>query len=111
ALATSLSAAFNFGTLWITMQKKYRRFHFKAQEWFRKFASQVTLFSAFCVLLFQVFQRYDNQSRLASFVLLIFLVSFFYFLLGFFFRLHEHQLFIDLWQEFQRKLKKSRGGR
>lgn len=111
ALATSLAAVFNFGALWIIMQKKYRRFHFQAQEWFKKIISQVAIFFAFCALLFQILQKHSNQFHLANFVLLIFLISFFYFLLGFFFRLNEYRLFLDLWREFQRKLKKPHGGK
>jgi putative peptidoglycan lipid II flippase len=108
ALATSLTAVFNFVALWILMQKKHCqfRFHGKVWDWWKKVVVQGVLFSAFCLLLVNIFIQGSERFRLGSFALLMILASLFYAFLGFFLKMNEHRLVLDLWQDFRKKLRR-----
>ncbi|MGC8777472.1 MAG: murein biosynthesis integral membrane protein MurJ, partial [Candidatus Caldatribacteriaceae bacterium] len=112
ALATSLTAVFNFVALWVLMEKKYCQLNFRSGEgsWPVKVITQGVFFAVFCLLLVNFFKSGTEKFRLTSFALLVVFVSFFYFLLGLFLKMSEHRLVIDLWQDLRGKFRKQGGG-
>ncbi len=112
ALATSLTAVFNFVVLWIFMGKKYGeiRFDVAKKKWLKKIFLQSIVFTVLCKIVAETWYVRAERFPIVYFLGFTILIFVFYLLVGILIGTGEREIFHNIFQDVKMKLRRDHGG-